>query len=230
MSGHAQGSSDDTRTIIRELQAPIPDLATLLSLLTGPLDSVGLLPPIFLKYRVRPLERGSVSISRHFSAIQRALLEHIAPTWDSALAEIQSSALLDQFFCPDSIYFTSASAGSLAVLAYSTILSLPLTDYSVRLLARLSKEYPVDRLYSAIFSVPSNFAQQSIVWEDYVRNLCSVPGKVANYTGQGSSLATVLEPSVYFADIALRFDNLIKSFAVSLTKGVHIDPVSKYFD
>jgi telomere length regulation protein len=153
---------DDAPTQIREvitrLQSPIPDLSTLLSLLCGPLDSLGLLPPQYRKFNSIPIPKGTLNLTRHVLPLQRVLLERVFPTWESILVEEKKLLLLTQFFCPDSFSFTSAAAGEIAVLAYSSILSLPLMDYSINLLARLSTEYPVDRLHAAVFS---NHASES---------------------------------------------------------------------
>jgi telomere length regulation protein len=202
--------------IISRLQTPLPDISTTLALLCSPLDCINLLPPQFRRYNVQPLPSGAVVISRHLPALQRAILQHIGPTWESALAEKDATLLLEQYFCPDTFSFASAAAGDVTLLAYSTILSLPLTEYSIRLLVRLSQEYPIDRLHSAVFS-PNHerSAKQTVGWEDCVRNIAAVPAKVANALGGKRPVPPQLEHGVYFSNVCKRCECTIAALPPS---------------
>ncbi|KAH0584293.1 DNA replication checkpoint protein tel2 [Termitomyces sp. J132] len=205
---------DQVRDVIDKLQRPVPDLSTLLSLLCGPLGSLGLLPPKYTRYNTSPLSNGSVNIRKHIPAFQRALLEHIAPTWDSLLAEEDASPLMDQYFCPDNFSFTYSASGDVAVMAYSTITSQPLTKYAIYLLARLASEYPVDRLHSAIYTTnQSNGAVSMLAWEDCIRSVLSVPGKVSNAIAETGEVPTQLEHGTYYNNISVRTESLVFSLS-----------------
>ncbi|KAI0721524.1 telomere length regulation protein-domain-containing protein [Cerioporus squamosus] len=197
---HADTTQAQIRETITRLQAPIPDLATLLPLIAAPLATMGLLPPRFRVYNTTPISTDASSIQRHIPALQRALLEHVIPTWEPALLQEGKYEMVEQYFCPDSISFASPAAGQLAMHAYSTLLSTPLRDYSVRLLAKLCRAYPVDVLHSG---------RRSITWEDCVQDVVSVPAKVANYMGGRSDIPSVLEHGTYFANVSMRTESLI---------------------
>ncbi|KAG6821170.1 hypothetical protein H0H93_005390 [Arthromyces matolae] len=183
------------RDLIDQLQRPIPDLSTLLSLLCGPLGSLNLLPPRYNRYN-NPSSclASAIEIRKHVPALQRALLEHIEPTWESVLAEKDALILLDQYFCPDSVYFTSPVAGDVAVMAYSTLTSTSVTKYSIHLLTRLAVEYPLDRLYSAIYPANQSVTEaHMLAWEDCFRSVLAVPGKVSNAIAGAYSIPHQLE-------------------------------------
>ncbi|GLB35344.1 putative telomere length regulation protein [Lyophyllum shimeji] len=198
------------RDVIDALQRPVPDLPTLLVLLSAPLDSLGLLPPQFRRYNTTPLPRGSVGVHKHIPSFQRVLLEHIAPTWDTILAEENATPLLDQYFCPDSFSYASPVAGDVALLAYSTITAQALTTYAIYLLTRLASEYPIDRLHSAVFSwnseQPSN---RMVVWEDCVRSVMAVPAKVSNAIAGAGDVPPLLEHGTYYNNVCVRTESLI---------------------
>ncbi|KAJ7172672.1 telomere length regulation protein-domain-containing protein [Mycena filopes] len=200
--------------VLSRLQTASPDISAVLSLLCAPLDCIGLLPPQFRRYNVEPLIPGSVNIARHFPALQREILQHIGPTWESALTEKDAAPLLEQYFCPDAFSYASPAAGDVTVLAYSTVLSLPLTDYSIRLLVKLSERYPIDRLHAAIFSGPAQDAKQNVAWEDCVRNIAAVPSKVANSL-QGKGVPPQLEHGFYFSAVCKRCECAIAALSAS---------------
>lgn len=209
------------RDVITRLQSPIPDLPTLQSLLCGPLSALGLLPPPFRKYNNEPLVEGALNVTRNIPLIQRALLEHVIPTWESTLAKEKETTLITQYFCPDSFSFALPAAGDIALLAYSSILSLTLTEYSIRLLAQLSVEYPIDRLHAAIFSRRSTDSsqRQSITWEDCLRNIAAVPAKVANAAGVTGRIPLELEQKRYFNNVSIRCEVLIFALSNASTQG-----------
>ncbi|KAH9901137.1 telomeric DNA binding protein [Cubamyces lactineus] len=199
------------RETISRLQSPISDLQTLLPLLATPLASIGLLPPRFRKYEDSSISPGVFDIPRYAPLYQRALLEHVLPAWERMLLQENAYTLIEQYFCPDAMSFASPSARQIALYAYSTILSTPLQDYSVRLLAKLVKGYPIDVLHAILFSssntVPSG--RHSISWEDCVRNVIAVPAKVANYMGERRDVPSVLEHGPYLTDVSIRTEHLV---------------------
>ncbi|KAJ7684995.1 telomere length regulation protein-domain-containing protein [Mycena polygramma] len=214
MANDESSSTLQVEEVITRLQTAVSDLSTVLSLLCSPLDCLGLLPPQFRQHNVEPLSPGAVNASRHVPALQRAILLHIGPTWESALIEQDAGPLLDQYFCPDAFSFASAAAGDITVLAYSTILSLPLTDYSMRFLVKLSERYPIDRLHGAVFSHQAQNPKRALEWEDCVRNIASVPARVANSL-QGERVPRQLEHGVYFTALCKRCECIIASLSAS---------------
>lgn len=139
----------------------------------------------------RPLPDAAL---KHLPATQTTLLQKILPTWGHLL----DHALTDQYFCPE-------SNSQVAMIAYSTILALPLNQYSVRLLSRLTRHYPID----------SFIASTSIQWEDTVRNIIGIPTRVANYLG--GNVPDELEHATYYNNISLRIENFI--WSENLSKG-----------
>jgi telomere length regulation protein len=208
------------RNVVDGLQKPIPDLPTLLALLSGPLDSLGLLPPQFRHYNREPLPSGSVDVLSHIPSFQRAILDYIAPTWDALLLEEDAGVLLDQYFCPDSS-FASPTARNVVLLAYASILSQPLTNYGIDLLAHMTTEYPVDRLHAAFFSRKDRESPSKgmLGWEDYVRNIVMVPAKVANSIAGKADISPVLEHGTYFNNLCAHCESLIYSLATESSKG-----------
>ncbi|GBE82448.1 telomeric DNA binding protein [Sparassis crispa] len=208
------------RDTIARLQSPIPDYRTVLQLLSAPLACLGLLPPRFVQYNVSPLPKESFSIPRHIPLLQRALLEHVIPTWEPELVREDASGIVEQYFCPDAFSFASPAAGQVAVLAYSTILSSPITEYSVRTLVRLCKSYPIDVLHSVVFSDRTSHVsgKQTITWEDCVRNAAAIPGKVANAMGGTGNIPPELEHGTYFNDLSVRFERLVYSLSTNSSR------------
>jgi telomere length regulation protein len=209
------------REIISRLRLPVPDVSTLLALLAGPLDRLNLLPPKFRQYNTSPIPHGALVSAKHIPTLQQAILEHVVPTWRDVLADEGVTLLLDQYFCPDAFSFASPAAGEVTSLAYSSILALPLTAYSVHLLARLTREYPIDRLYAAVFTKTGaqGGPRRSIAWEDCISSVVAVPAKVANALGGKADVPDVLEHATYFNNLSLRCEALVYSLSQG-TKGV----------
>ncbi|KAF8061522.1 telomere length regulation protein-domain-containing protein [Lyophyllum atratum] len=214
-----EGAHSPVRDVIDRLQRPVPDLPTLLALLSGPLDCLGLLPPQYQPYNTTPLPKGSIDIQKHIPLLQRVLLEHIAPTWGDLLAAENATPLLEQYFCPDSFSFASSVAGDVALLAYSTIMAQPLTSYAIHLLTRLSSEYPIDRLHSAVFTTTREQpSSRMLAWEDCVRDVMSVPAKVSNAIAGKTDVPHLLEHGIYYNNICIRTEYLISSLSSKLSK------------
>jgi len=212
--------------IIDQLQTPIPDFATLLSLLTAPLDALSLLPPQFLKHNKHPLPPKNLNVKKYIPQFQHALLVHVQPTWEAVFEEHKAMILLEQYFCPDGIHNVSSAAGEIALLGYSTLVSTRITAWSIRLLARLVVEYPVDRLHNALFSRKDlDKATREVGWEDCVKNICMVPGKVANALS-GRDIPLVLENAAYFNNLCARFEVLIQALCEKGTCKLSVCPRS----
>ena len=207
--------------ILEQLRVQVTDLQTLLNLLTGPLDSLGLLPPQFRCHNAHPLPTGALNIKKYIPQLQRVLLQNIVPTWDTLLADNNATLLLDQYFCPNNFTNALPAAGEIAILAYSTLVSSQITEYTLRLLERLSVEYPVDRLHTAAF--PRTVFDKAIKdaeWEDCVRDLCMVPAKVANSLGVTRDIPPSLENGVYFNNLSVRCEQLIFTLSGKPSKGM----------
>lgn len=209
------------REIINCLQSPIADSTALLRLLSTPLARIGLLPPRFRQYDDPSSCSGDFDAPRHIPLLQRAILQHVIPAWEPVLMQEDAYTLVEQYFCPDSISFTSPASGQVAVHAYSTILALPLTESAIRLLAKLSKAYPIDVLHSAVFLERSKglSGKQDITWEDCVRNIAAVPAKVANALRGKDDIPPELEYGTYFNGVSVRCEYLISTLSASRSRG-----------
>ncbi|KAI1790782.1 telomere length regulation protein-domain-containing protein [Ganoderma leucocontextum] len=205
----ADASLTQIRETISRLQSPIPDLPTLLSLLAAPLACIGLLPPRFRQYKVSQIDNEAFNVQRHIPPLQRALLEHVIPTWEPLLMQESSYELVEQYFCPDAMSFASPAAGQIALYAYPTLLSVRLQDHAVHLLAKLCKAYPIDVLHSVLFPGGGTSGRHPITWEDCVRDVVAVPAKVANYMGDRRDIPSVLELGPYYANVSVRTETLV---------------------
>ncbi|KZT11519.1 uncharacterized protein LAESUDRAFT_740990 [Laetiporus sulphureus 93-53] len=208
---YADATLAQIRDVIARLQSPIPDSTALLQLLAAPLACLSLLPPRFRRYDVSPLPKESFNIIRHVPLLQRALLEHVVPTWEQVLVQEDAFALVEQYFCPDAMSFGIPAAGQVAVLAYSTLLSSPVHEPSVRLLVRLSRAYPIDVLHTVVYAGrdKAGSGKQQITWEDCVRNVAALPGKVANVLGAQGAIPPELEYGTYVRNLSVRSESLI---------------------
>lgn len=217
---YADATFAQVRETITRLQSPVPELSTLLALLAAPLASLSILPPRFRLHNTSPIPPNALNISRHIPPLQRALLEHVIPTWEPVLTQENSYELIEQYFCPDAMSFAIPAAGQLALYAYSTVLSLPINDYSVRLLAKLCKAYPVDVLHTIVHAKGASSSRHSISWEDCVRNVVAVPAKVANFMADRRDMPVELEQGKYFDDVSSRTECLIYAASSMQTKGL----------
>nr|GAT43941.1 predicted protein [Mycena chlorophos] len=204
----------DLDSTLAQLQSPIPDADSLLNLLAPPLAGLSLLPPQFARFTPHPSPFSAADVLRHLPSFQREILRHIGPSWESALEENGQAAILDQFLCPDVFSFASPAAGDVTLAAYSTIMSLPFTKYSLRVLSRLSERYPVDRLLLAVFASDDKDAKRMRRWEDCVRNIAAVPARVANAL-EGKDIPPALEPGLYFGRLCKRTEHAIASLSAS---------------
>ncbi|EAU88142.1 telomeric DNA binding protein [Coprinopsis cinerea okayama7 len=203
-------TSDEIQDLLNRLQAPIDDVDALLGYLTAPLESIGLLPPLFKQFNVQPLPPSSFKVSKHLVRFQRLILQHVFPTWDSALKRKKAIVLAEQYFCPDLFCNALPVSGEVALIAHSTLLSSPLSLHAIGLLERLANEYPLDRLYDTIFIQNQQPSQEKeLAWNDCVRNLVMVPSKVANAIGLDGTIPSPLENGTYFNRMGVRLEKLI---------------------
>jgi telomere length regulation protein len=203
--------------VLSQLQTQITEFQTLLPLLCLPLARVNLLPPQFRRFNSLPSGDVTVDIARVFPLIQRALLESILPTWEAILEEEGCSALTLQYFCPDAFSNASSTASDVALCAYSIILSLPLHQRCVDLLLRLAKEYPIDRLFHAVSTIRDP-ARRSVSWDDCLRNIFTVPTKIANAL-KGKGVPTDLGLPHYYNDLCVRSEFLIHALSKHIVAG-----------
>jgi len=216
------------KQIITRLQQPIGSLKILLSLLTAPLDDLGILPPVFRKYNTDSLSAHSVNVRKHIPLIQHALLDYIYPTWNTVLHDHTPDAtlLLWQYFCPDTFVNALPISGCLALISYETLLARRLGRGEIHLFQKLARDYPIDRLWTAVFEEKSILSQRGgdtvqglkeLMWEDCVRDVVSVPAKVANAVGAAGEdvdvdvdVSSVLENGVYLNGVCRRIEVLVE--------------------
>lgn len=197
---------DDVKQILDALQTPIPDLETLLTLLSKPLGSIGLLQTRFQIHASEKLQKGAFDIPKHLPVIQRALLQTILPSWESALREGEVLGIADQFLCP--VPSNLQNAVRTALEAYTTILSTPFNTFSVRYLSQLARSYPIQTLLDCVFdSDPPDIA--AIRWEDCVRVVISVPTKVANFCRHEHPVPDNLQYDAYVTSLCSNTGDII---------------------
>jgi len=212
-------SQNQIHEFISSLHSPIANFQTLLGVLSAPLNSLGLLPPQYhhLLSSASSLEYSNLNLipKKHIPQIQRALLTNILPTWYPVLHENNACQLIEQYFCPDAIHNALPISGEIALLAHATFVSLTtLAEQAVILLEKLVVQYPIDRLFRAVFEGDNAKAvRRSVKWEDYVRDLCAVPVKVAN--AFGGQVPRLLENAVYFNTLSVRTEDLIFSLSLN---------------
>ncbi|KAH8833556.1 telomere length regulation protein-domain-containing protein [Flagelloscypha sp. PMI_526] len=213
----------DALNLINHLKEPLHDEDQLLT---------------WSQYNTSPLVPSSLIPHRHIHVLQEAILTYVAPAWADNFANHGRTDILTQFFCPDAFSFSFAIAGQVARLAYSTILSQhPLTDFSIFVLQKLTNEYPFDRIHEIIFGSPSSHSspKAQTQWEDYLRNVCMVPNRVANALSLKKNIPVVFAPREYFVRLVERFQVLVlrlsgnlvdpqicQPIATSITKFAHI--------
>ena len=232
---HNHNNHDKIKQIITRLQQPIDSFQILLLLLTAPLDNLGILPPVFRKYNTDPLSVHSVDVRKHIPLIQHALLDHIYPTWNTVLHDHNPDAtlLLSQYFCPDTFVNALPVSGSFALISYETLLTGKIGRVSIQLFQKLTQEYPIDRLWTAVFEEKSVMSQrdgdiltkQNLTWEDCVRNVVSVPAKVANAAGaigENMDIPFALENGVYLNGVCRRIEVLVERMSERPVRGVFL--------
>ncbi|KAF8629489.1 hypothetical protein AX15_003407 [Amanita polypyramis BW_CC] len=200
-------SPNDIPSLINSLRSPIYELPELLFLLVPPLKAIGLLPSTRDICNVNLLP-SAISIRKHIPLIQRVLIEHVVPYWEGPLNGTGNLQMLEQYFCPAGVINDTSTVMEVILAAYSTISSLPLADFSVYLLQRLSSRYPIGKIFKLIFKKDFD-VKHEILWEDYVRNLLSIPSRVANELGTKKKVPPAFEQAIYFNNLCLQYEQLI---------------------
>jgi telomere length regulation protein len=180
----AEALSMDLRECLSQLQGPIPELQTLTNLLASSLAAYGILLP-----RYQQLVETSIPLSRNHKAVrlipqfQLAILEQVLPNWEQALEENDLVPLVQQWFCP--VSSSSEYATDVARHALSSILGVPLRQSTVAILERLLYHYPLSSIYCHFFPVTGALSIVAIDWDEYLKDIFSLPAKVANASGLG---------------------------------------------
>lgn len=199
--------------VIERLGTPVTDIHELLPLLCVPLNSIGHLPPQYRRFATLTLSNNAGPVTKVFPVLQHILLEKILPVWGNVFEEEGCTPLVQQYFCPDACVNATLAAGDVALCAYPSILSHPLNQYSVDLLLKLAREYPIDRLYGAITTIP-DMARRSVAWDECLRDVFAIPSKVANALS-GRDIPSQLGMPDYIDDLCLRCDALLHSLSTS---------------
>ncbi|PPQ63332.1 hypothetical protein CVT24_006705 [Panaeolus cyanescens] len=225
-------SRNQIQGIIDRLQTQIPDLQTLLNLLTPPLSHLGLLPPRFASYVSEQIPPNGLVLRKHIPQIQRILIIQVLPTWADVLKTANAYGVVEQYFAPDAFHNALFNSGEVAIAAYNTLMasSTPLNEWAVAILERLVKEYPVDRVYEAAFAsggvnLGLDRAVRGVGWEDVVKNLCVVPVRVANAIAGTRDVPMCLENGMYFENFGKRLEELIYSLSLKDDQGA-LGPLS----
>ncbi|KJA27234.1 hypothetical protein HYPSUDRAFT_198503 [Hypholoma sublateritium FD-334 SS-4] len=192
------------QNVLSQLQQPIERESDLVSLLAAPLAGLGLLPPQF-HANVEPLP----SAEKHIGHMQRLLLTHVVPVWAPELGI--AHPLLTQFFVPDLFANARPAAAAVARSAYATLLATPPAAFALACLVRLAAEYPVDRLFRAVFA-DGHGPVADAHWADAVRDLCAVPDRVANALALAAT-PPALQNAPYFAALSTRVEALMCALA-----------------
>ncbi|PFH46357.1 hypothetical protein AMATHDRAFT_155382 [Amanita thiersii Skay4041] len=209
--------------IVQCLQTPIHDLSSLLSLLAAPLNSMGLLPKSYTHHDTNPLS-GKCDIPNHVHILQRVLLQHIVPTWQTTMKERGSMLLLDQYFCPINLSCEVIPVWEIVMLAYSTICSLHFNDTSIRLLQQLSIEYPISRLCESMVFCEYTSKQETI-WEDYVNNILSLSSRIGNARMHGLLAPDLFDHANHLNNLSIQCEELISRSSRRSTKAATIHPI-----
>ncbi|KAF6764869.1 telomeric DNA binding protein [Ephemerocybe angulata] len=209
----SSNTQDEVQDLLSKLQAPIENVDTLLAYLSAPLDSIGLLPPVYRRFNVHPLPSGIRVLCQDLSTYLAVPTRHPAAHrtdmgCDSAREEGPASA--------GPIFL--GRGGSRGV--FDLVSTSPLSPYALRVLGELSIQYPVDRLYTAIVVSRDDLdgPEKERVWGDCVSNLVNVPAKVANSVGLEGMIPRVLENATFFNRLAVRVESLVSSLATGKDK------------
>ncbi|KAI6039020.1 telomere length regulation protein-domain-containing protein [Pisolithus marmoratus] len=201
-------SEVSVQDVINSLRTSIHDIHHLVRQLCVPLHKARLLPPQYRRHHAHSSESGgAIDVAKIFPVLQHILLEIVLPTWEPALKEEGYMPLIQQYFCPDTFSNSpNTAAGIIALCAYSSILALP-TQIALDILLRLTKEYPIDRLYKTISEIP-DAERRSLAWDDCLRNVFAVPSKVANALA-GRVIPPLLGMPDYTNNLSVRCEYLL---------------------
>lgn len=190
------------------LAEPLTSTNQLFSLIVPPLARLDLLhdQPELLERFPSPAAEGSDDAPKFFKRqlglVQKALVERVWPDWEAAVAAEEgdeaAKVILERWFVPAS--FEDPRHAEVALSAYAVLSSLlssratpPLQRRSLELvfslLARLASAFSLKEAYVAILGQPeeknglTNDSQAAERWERVVKDLLSLPTKVANAWG-----------------------------------------------
>ena len=183
------------------LRTPIADTDSFVFLLSSTLKALSLHPS-----SVPPARASSTdlkAIRRFLPTIQVSLLSSAVPTFVTSLDDSQR-ALLDTFFVPEKQVATSTLhiRRAVALSSYQTIAPLfssksthasrfpaQSRSYALSVLEKLAASYSIDELYWAVWSASGPSLEekdegwQTLQWEEAVKAVVGLPGKVANAVG-----------------------------------------------
>ena len=180
----AEALSMNLRECLSQLQGPIHDLQTLTNILASSLAAYGIVPPRYQPFveTLIPL-LGKQNAVRLIPQFQLAILEQVLPNWEQTLEENDLVPLVQQWFCPGNS--SSEYATDVARLALSSILGVPLRQSTVAILERLLYHYPLSSIYCHFFPVTGASSIVALDWDEYLKDIFSLPARVANASGLG---------------------------------------------
>jgi hypothetical protein len=108
----------------------------------------------------------------------------------------------------------SGAGGKEGRVASSSTMRIPPLGFVLSLFARLSKDYPLSRIYPTLFGSSSGqvVAKAAVQWESLARTLVSVPGRAMN-ASEGGRLCEVpeeLEQRVWFAGLTREMERVVR--------------------
>jgi len=176
--------SMNLRECLSQLQGPIHDLPTLTNLLASSLAAYSILLPRYQQFVETsvPLPRNQKSV-RLIPQFQLAILDQVLPNWEQTLEENDLVPLVQQWFCP--VNSSSEYVTDVARHALSSILGVPLRQSTTTILERLLYHYPLSSIYCHLFPVTGALSIVAIDWDEHLKDIFSLPAKVANASGLG---------------------------------------------
>lgn len=180
----SEALSSNPRECLSQFQAPIHELQTLTNLLASSLAAYNILLPRYQRF-----VEISIPLSRNKKAVhlipqfQLAILEQVLPNWEQTLERNDLMPLVQQWFCP--VHSSSEYTAEVARHAISSTLSVPLRQSTVAILKRLLYHYPLSSIYYHFFPVSGGLSDVAIDWDEYLKDIFSLPAKVANACGLG---------------------------------------------
>jgi telomere length regulation protein len=194
------------------LSSPLSSTTQLLAFLVPPLARLGLVadqPQLVAEYPSPDLDINvnkdtTRFLKRQLALVQKVLVERVWPDWEAALEAEEGQLgelVLERWFVPPSL--DNPIHAEVAFSSYAVLSSLlsprtkpPLQPRSVEivlsLLVKLSSTFGLEQAYLAIFGRSSTGrrledagadAQDAERWERVLKDLVSVPTKVANAWG-----------------------------------------------
>ena len=178
----AEALSMNSRECLSQLQGPINDLQTLTNLLASSLAAYSILLSRYQHFveTLIPLSRNQKAL-RLIPQFQLAILEQVLPNWGQTLEENDLMPLVQQWFCP--VNCSSEYSPDIARHGLSSILSVPLRQSTIAILERLHHHYPLSFMYCHSVPVLGGLSIMATAWDEYLKDIFSLPAKVANAGG-----------------------------------------------